>query len=318
MHEFQKRIRLKGDIKPLLIRVCHDYKLGGYISYRVVPVGYEDFNLMVKTYKGKYFVKMFASYRGLANCVRYINIIRKVISAGVHHPKIYKSSQGFLYKTILGKIPVRLCVMEWVEGESLYDKQSKVTNKETKFLIRRAALINQIRLKPSFVYDSWAICNFLKEYKKKKRFLSDKDTSVISRLALEFARLNLERLPHTLVHGDIIRTNVLKDKRGRIFIIDFSVANNYPRIQELAVLLCSVLFDEKYSRHMMQERVGALREYQKYIKLSDYEVRSFSLYCDVAHAMHVLRATFERQVNKNFSKENTYWLKLGRIGLGLA
>ena len=67
-----------------------------------------------------------------------------------------------------------------------------------------------------------------------------------------------------------------------------------------------------------QERVGALREYQKYIKLSDYEVRSFSLYCDVAHAMHVLRATFERQVNKNFSKENTYWLKLGRIGLGLA
>ena len=318
MHEFQKRIRLKGDIKPLLIRVCLDYKLGGYISYRVVQVGYEDFNLMIKTYKGKYFVKMFASHRGLANCVRYINIIRKVISVGVHHPKLYKSPQGFIYKTISGKIPVRLCVMEWVEGESLYDKQSKVTNKETKFLIRRAALINQIRLKPSFVYDSWAICNFLKEYKKKKRFLSDKDTSVISRLALEFARLNLERLPHTLVHGDIIRTNVLKDKRGRIFIIDFSVANNYPRIQELAVLLCSVLFDEKYSRHMMQERVGALREYQKYIKLSDYEVRSFSLYCDVAHAMHVLRATFERQVNKNFSKENTYWLKLGRIGLGLA
>src|SRR3989304_1637328 len=104
MHEFQKRIRFKGDIKPLLIRVCRDYQLGGYISYRVVPVGYEDFNLMVKTYKGKYFVKMFASYRGLANCVRYINIIRQVISARFHRRNTYYSSQLFLYKTILGKI----------------------------------------------------------------------------------------------------------------------------------------------------------------------------------------------------------------------
>ncbi|KKW28655.1 MAG: scyllo-inosamine-4-phosphate amidinotransferase [Parcubacteria group bacterium GW2011_GWB1_52_7] len=318
MHEFQKRIRFKGDIKPLLIRVCRDYQLGGCISYRVVPVGYEDFNLMVKTHGGKYFVKLFASYRGRENCIRYINIIRRVIFAGVYHPKLYKVSQGFLYETTLDKVAVRLCVMEWIEGESLYDKQSKVTKNETKFLIRQAALINQIRLKPSFVYDSWAICNFLKEYKKKKQFLSKSDNSVISRLSLEFAKLQLKKLPHALVHGDILKTNVLKDKRGRIFIIDFSVANNYPRIQELAVLLCSVLFDEKHSRRMIWERVGALREYQKYIKLSDYEVKSFSLYCDVAHAMHVLQATFERKMNKNFSKENTYWLKLGRIGLGLA
>jgi Ser/Thr protein kinase RdoA (MazF antagonist) len=127
--------------------------------------------------------------------------------------------------------------------------------------------------------------------------------------------LPIKQLPHRLVHGDIIKTNVMKDKTGKIYIIDFSVANFYPRIQELAVLLCNIFFDENHPDTFMDNYKLALDEYQKGIPLTPLEISSLPLYVKVAHAMHVLCATYEKEAKGNDSAENRYWLELGRKGL---
>ncbi|MBI2639560.1 MAG: phosphotransferase [Candidatus Sungbacteria bacterium] len=318
MEKFQRRIKFSGDIRPLLEKIAFDYKLGLYKTHRIIPVGYEDYNLVLTTEKDRYFVKIFASYRSRANCERYIAIIRQALRHGVCHPMLYKSPSGFLYSLNLNKIMLRLCVMEYIDGTSLYSLGGNLSQKKAKFLIKQAALINQIKLRPKFVYDSWAISNFLKEYKKKRKFLGVKEQTALDRLKKQFVQVSIRKLPRCLVHGDIIKTNVLKDKNGRLHIIDFSVANYYPRIQELAVLLCSVLFDEKCPEKMEDQRRFALKEYKKHIKLTDAEVLAFPIFCDVAHAMHLLQAAYEEKVKHNTSKENKYWLRLGRIGLGVA
>ena len=115
--------------------------------------------------------------------------------------------------------------------------------------------------------DEWAITNFLKEFKKKKGTLSKEDLELIEPLVKKFKDMKIEELPHCFVHGDIIVTNVMKDSNDKLWIIDFSVSNYYPRIQELAVLACNLFFDEDNKEESDKNMKIALEEYQKKIQI---------------------------------------------------
>ena len=312
---FQSRIGFNDNIVPVLEIVCFDYNFGQYENHQVVPVGYEDFNVIVTTEKGKYFLKFFATFRDDSECQKYVDLMLKVIEVGVRHPKLYKSSQWYLYQKTFGSAKVRLCAMEFIDGQSLYDTNAKVSQDEARFLVHQAALINQLQIAPRKIYDSWAIVNFLKEYQEKKQFLDPADDQLIAPLTKQFEKLELAKLPHCLVHGDIIKTNVMKNRAGELYIIDFSVSNFYPRIQELAVLFCNILFDEDQPQDFPAFYTSALQEYQRSIKLTDAELKALPLFVHVAHAMHALCATYEKKAKGNTSPENEYWIKMGQRGL---
>lgn len=306
-NDYQKRIGYYGDLTSLLTSICHDFKIGKYLSYKVVLIGYEDFNLILKTSNGKFFIKIFAKFRDKKECQRYAEIVERVLKAGVSHPFLYKSSQGYLYEIKMGKTTIRLFVMEYIDGKTFYELEEEPTVEEIRFIVKQAALINRIKLEPYFVYDNWAIVNFLDQYNQKAQYLDKEDEELISPLVESFKSLSINNLPHCFVHGDITKTNTMKDKNGKIYILDFAVANYYPRIQELAVLICDLL-----SKNSFKE---ILHEYQKYIKLTFDEIKKLPLYVKLAHAMHVLCGTYEKKVNYNTSAENEYFIKIGRVGL---
>lgn len=304
---FQKRIGYTKDLTPLLHQISKDFEIGNYLSHKIVLIGYEDFNLILKTNKGKFFVKIFSAFRSRKECQRYINILEHVLKAEISHPQLYNSSQGFLYEIILDNVTLRLCVMEYIDGKTFYELETEPSIDEMRFIIKQAALINRIKLKPYFVYDNWAIVNFLDQYNQKAQYLDIDDKKLIYPLVESFKSLSINNLPHCFAHGDITKTNTMKDKNGRIYILDFAVANYYPRIQELAVLLCDLLSKKNYKR--------ILDEYQKYITLTSEEIKKLPLYVKLAHAMHVLCGTYEKKVNGNNSEENEYFIKIGRGGL---
>ena len=191
---------------------------------------------------------MLATFRDNEGCDRYVNVIFTALEAGVSHPKLLRTSQGYLYKNIFDGTEIRLVVMENIDGKSLYESREKVSLEDTRFLVQQAALINKFDLKAPFVYDDWAIVNFVKEWKENKKVFPEADKKLIEPVFNSFTKLDIKSLPTAFVHGDIIRTNVMRDKNGKLYILDFSVANNYPRIQELAVLLCNLLYDDKNPR----------------------------------------------------------------------
>lgn len=315
MSDFQKRISYEGELKKVVIKVAEDFGLGKCLNYRVVETGYEDLNIIVITDKGKYFVKMFATFRDNTGCKRYADIMLTVLEAGVNHPKLLKSSQGYLYINNFEGMEIRLVVMKYINGKSLYDSGEKVSFEDTRFLVQQVALINQIGLKVPFVYDSWAIVNFLKEWKENEEVFPEKDKALIDPLSNKFSKLDVKSLPTAFVHGDIIRTNVMRDENGELYILDFSVANNYPRIQELAVLLCNLLYDDKNPGDFMDYYELSLDEYKKRNELTKLEVESLPLYLKAAHAMHIIGAGKEKYKENNKSEENEYWLSQGRKGL---
>lgn len=313
--DFQNRIQYKGDLATLLKHVCSDFKLGNYVRHNIVPVGYEDLNIILVTHSGNYFIKCFADYRTAEDCNRYLHIMQKALTCGIQHPELYKSSQGYLYEWKDKISSVRLCVMEYIDGDTFYSIDEQPTSDELRFLAKQAALINQIDVKPEPVYDSWAVVNFVAEFNKKKQYLSQQDLQMITPLVDDFQKIDLDKLPHCFVHGDIIKTNVMRSKDGKLYILDFSVANYYPRIQELAVLFCDLFFNDKNPDTFSECYELGLSEYQKLLPLTKEELQFMPLYVKAAHAMHIICPNFEREANENTSEENLQWLELGRAGL---
>lgn len=290
---FLQRVNYKENPLDFVSIICRDYSIGSYISHKIVEMGYEDLNIIVKTNKGKYFAKFFGSFRDEKECNRYVDIMLKVLSAGVSHPKLYKSSQGYLHKIKIGKNALRLCLMEYIKGKTFYELGINPTDEESKFLANQAAIINQIDIKPKFLYDQWAIVNFCKEYKEKGKYLSDEDRGLLEPLYNKFLNYNIGKLPHCFVHGDILKTNVIKTNEGKMYIIDFAVSNYYPRIIELAVLYCFFMDIHDFRKTDQMFKIF-VDEYQKNIQLTSDEKNELSFFLKLAHAMHILQANFQK------------------------
>lgn len=132
-------------------------------------------------------------------------------------------------------------------------------------------------------------------------------------MAEEFGQADIKNLPHCFVHGDIIDTNVIRDYRNKPYILDFSVVNTYPRIQELAVMLCDILLiPDKGKFRKVYDR--ALFIYQEGIKLDKVELEILPLCFQAAHATHII-GSVKSAVKGGDPEENDYWMKMGRDGL---
>ena len=312
---FKQRIGFNGDLKEILKIICRDFNLGEFLNSEIILIGYEDLNFSLTTTNNKFFVKIYANFRTLDDCKRNTEIMVKALEAGVSIPKLYKSDQGYLHILKIGSSTLRMCVMDFIDGKDFFKSKAHITKRDQLFIANQASLINSINIKPKKVYDSWAITNFQLEFKKKSQYLDSDDLKLVEPLLEKFQNLEIETLPHCFVHGDIIRTNVIKDKDNNIWIVDFSVSNYYPRIQELAVLACDILFNKDNKEESEQNLKDALEEYQKTIRLTPREIESLPTYIKLAHAMHVLCATYEKKVRKNDSEENEYFLNIGKSGL---
>ena len=315
MHKFQQRINYQGDLQPFLVKVCEKFSIGEYNSHEIVPIGYEDFNLQLTTKEGRYFVKIFASTKNKEECRRNVDIIEEALKSGVSHPKLFKSNQGLLCEIVNGSLIDRICLMEYIDGNIFYEQQIPPTDEEKRFIIKEAALINQMDLHPPLFYDRWAVTNLLREFRQKGKFLTGEDKKLINPLVKSFVSLNIDKLPHCFVHGDITKTNTMRSKKNEIYIFDFSVSNYYPRIQELASILCDLFFDPKHLDVFPKTYDLAVGEYQKYVQLTPDEITTLPAYVKLAHAMHILLANYLRVESGNTSSENDYYLKLGRAGL---
>lgn len=314
---FQERIGYKGDLKQFFCEVVNDYGLGSLVSFSPILQGYEEFNVKVQTDLNQYLFKVMDNSRSNEEAQQYANIIETIVDNGVAHPKIYKGVQGSLYRKNYNGVEIRLVVMDFIEGKDFFQAKDKPTKDEAIFLIDQAAKISKINLKPEYVYDSWAIPNFFKEYNDVKDKLETDDLKYLEPLAINFSELEIEKLPHCFIHGDLIATNVIRSNNSGLYIIDFAVANYYPRIQELAVLLSDLLFVEDKEKYIENYKL-VLEIYQKNVDLNQREIDLLPTYIKLAHAMHIVPATREKAKGNLLLPENDFLLKSGQKGIRLA
>lgn len=271
LQEFYERINLKTDLSQLAKIICKKYSLGEYLSEEMILVGYEDFNFILTTNKGKYCVKVFNKDRTFEDVNMYIDRIKLANTLKINTPKVYECDSDILCEIELDNVNFRLCVFEYVDGKSFYDLNEIPTEKEIKNIISQMAQIHNAKLESDFIYDKWTITNFIKEYEEKGKYLDSKYNNIFESLVKRLKNIKLDNLPTSFVHGDIISPNVMKDNKDRLWIIDFAVSNYLPRIVDLAVTSCNLCLNPNNKDKTIQSTKMILDEYQKYNKLTDYD-----------------------------------------------
>lgn len=305
------RLDYSGDLAPVIDDICKAYGIGNPSDFSVIGVGYEDCNVVISTDQDRFMAKMFAKTRKPGEIGRYAEIMQKVVEAGVHHPELVAvPNGGTIYRT--GNIS--LALMRFVEGKTFYDLGRAPTDEERRAIIKQAAKINRIDYKPPYLFDSWAIPNIDVMFDKVRQFIEPDDLRLVEEVMRRYKEIPIDELPHAFVHGDIIKTNTIKGDDGKLYVIDFSVANWYPRIQELAVIAANLLHKD-HGLSLTERCEQVADEYDQLNPLTTEERRHLHAYALAGVAMEFMGSHQEKHVNGNDGEENAYWLNLGREGL---
>lgn len=313
-HSALDRLQHLGPLDPVIERICVAYGLGKLLHFSVIEVGYEDCNTIIETESGKFVAKIFSKGRSTEDISRYSQIMQNVVAAGVNHPEMCMTkADELLYIDILTGLSMVL--MRFIEGKTFLELDRAPNAEERALVIEQAVKVGKVEFHPVALFDPWAIPNIEAMFEKVRRFIQPGDLELVTEVINRFWDIDLEQLPHCFVHGDFTKANVLLGNDGKIYILDFSVSNWYPRIQELAVIAANLLYDEKVCTSLGERCEVLTSEYGRLNPLTEEEIRCLPIYALAGVAMEFMGAHLEKFIKGNDSKETEYWLELGRNGL---
>lgn len=309
---FYERIKNIRDLKKLSEEISKVYDLGQIIGYKHIAVGYEDFNMIIETEKGKYFVKILNKSRPTEEKERLVKILDKSIENGVTVPKIYKVDDQAISKIEVDDKSVDVILMDYIDGTNMLFLDRDFTEDEIRQVAREVAKINEIDYGVEPYYDEWTITNFENEYNKKIDALDEENKALVKSVYEEWPKVDFSRLKKTYIHGDIIKSNLILDKNNKIWVIDFSVLNYLPRVIEIAVAMFGICLTN--DREKTISNINALlSEYSKYNKLDEYEIEVLPIIFNLISAMNVLQTAYIKNTDDSF-EENEHWLEEGIKG----
>lgn len=314
LQDFYNRINLNTDLSNISENICSTYNLGKHISDEILEIGYEDFNYILISTTGKYFIKILYSGRDNAEAESYVERINAISNSKVSFPKALKINDKILYNIKINKIEYRIIVFEYINGENLFSLKHIPSNQELQEISKQIKYIHDIDIKPEFIYDSWAICNFIEEYNKKEKFLPEEYKKKIKSIYNKYKNVDMNDLKYAFVHGDVMNTNVMKDNNNKLWIIDIAVSNYLPRIVDLVVTAANLCTIEESKEETYKRISILLKEYTVDTNLTPKEKENFKLFFDVTNAMYILQSSYQKNIG-NISEENNYWFTKGCTGL---
>ncbi len=313
--QISDRLNYSGSLEPVVGRLNAAYGIGTVKDFSVIGVGYEDCNVVVNTDDGKFVAKIFEKGRTSEDIARYREIMEAVMRAGVSHPRLFRTSSGDIVHTDNEANGISMVLMKFVEGTTFFDLKLAPEDKEVDRVIEEAAKINRVNVRPYQLTDSWAIPNIHTMFEKVKQFINPASMALVEEATRRYDAIPVDELPHCFVHGDIQKANTIKDDDGNIYIIDFSVANWYPRIQELAVISASLLDDPNNQIPLHKRTQLVADKYNHHSQLTPEERKYLYDYSLADFLAKLMGSHQERYLNGSNSPENDYWFNFGLEGL---
>lgn len=312
-----KRIHTSSDeMDSSLIRAVNNYDIGVLLRWEYIEVGMEDCNIFLETDKGKYLLKAFSMVRSSEETGRVARIIEQVSKIeGLCTQRLVrdKNNESLRYLNE-GKDPYVLLI--WVEGEDLFSKKRKPTKHELDDLMRQAALLHSSTINPPFFLDMWAVGNIGLVYKTVEKYLNAEEKRLCSLAKDIFERIDHKSLPTGFVHGDLTKQNVIATGDGDVGIIDFSVSNVYPRIQEHAAVVANLVYTIGDDRKMILQSIEeVVASYEQYITLTRTEKEALFGYVVASFAMSALGSYKEKYISGSTLDELDFWVSQGITGL---
>lgn len=315
MTEIESRLS-EGSLVDLALQdMAVAFNIGQLKSTSVIAVGFEDYNVHVEAEQGEFVAKVFSKNRTDEEILRNVEILRAVNDSDVQHPEIMKLPNGDIH--FVHASGLSMVVMRYVLGKTFYELQRSPTDEELGLIAAEAVKINRLDIAPEQLFDSWAIPNLRWMYEQTREHLDAEGARLVDEALKHFEQIPFDELPKAFVHGDIIKSNTILGDDGKVYVIDFSVANVYPRVQEVVVMAANLLADgEREGARTLRQRVdAAVGAYlQAGGELLEAELGCAYNYAIAGVAMEFLGSVYERLRGEN-AEEVAYWHNLGLAGL---
>jgi Ser/Thr protein kinase RdoA (MazF antagonist) len=277
--------RVKTSLSGLVAHVAGEYRLGDVAGWSVLETGYEDCNLDVRAERGRMVVKVFAAGRPASIPARTAGIIVAAQAAGVRHPRLYRDASGGYVHLLDGHW---LFVMDHAPGQTYYEMSRPPTEAELARVVEQAARIHRVDAHPEPVFDPWAIANLVPLAGQVGHLLDDEQRRLVDGAIAELADVDWDALPHALIHADLTAGNVLLAPEGEVTILDFALANRWPRLQELAVIAASLMHGSPGTLPERMRRVARMYSAVAAVPLSAREEEALDKFGRWAAAMELL------------------------------
>lgn len=310
-----ERINLDVSFEELAGQLTRDYGLGSSSSFKPLPVGYEEVNSLLVTNKGKFIVKIFSKDKDLKTIKSNITALLEYYKGGVPVPKLYPNSKNrYLYK-INQVHAAYLIVTDYFDGEKFTEVQPTIEDKIkiTKILSQ----IHKLNFKTSANYDIWLTIHLAKEFEKKYKYLSEENRELINPILDEFVKIDLSKFTKSIVHFDLHRENVMKNKNGDYCILDLASTDYNYKVIDLATymaLFCTEF--NKAPKNNLHIYRTILKEYEKNNSLNDYEKGALLILIKATFASNLFIPEFLQKTGRDENPTQTIYYKfMGKKGL---
>lgn len=293
------RTNLKISLEELKDVIETNYtKIDNIIYIDSIKEGYEDANFFINTINKKYVLKIFASFRSKKNIYDYVKIINECEKLDIHTLKIIpsKSEQILEYKNTY------FMVSEFIEGNNFIGIEPKIN--EISELTRLISRINSLNFPIDSSDDEWGNNNLIREFENSK----DLDGNVLHKITPVIDNLksiNFSSFKKGVIHGDLQKKHVIKNKNG-LHIIDFGCARNDYLIYEISTFVAWFCLSPENIRDYNKIVNLVLDEYQKQITLTKDEINSIDILIKAAYCAYYLK-TYNMMQSGDKNQETLDW-----------
>ncbi len=303
--------RVRTSLPGLVAHVAAEYRLGGVVGWLVFATGYEDCNIDLLTRQARVVVKIFAAGRPAGIAGRTAGVIEAVREGGVRHPRLHADAAGEAVHSYDGH---QLLVMDFAPGRTFYDLGRPPDQAELTRLVEQAVRIHACQARPGRVPDSWAIANLVPLAGQVGDLLGACQRRLVGDAISAMAAAGFWSLPVTLIHADLTAGNVLLGPDGELTVLDFALANRWPRLQELAVIAASLMHGSPLPLPARLDAVARLYSAAVPAPLTPEETAALPAFGRAAAAMELLGGLNQwRQGNRG--PETDSLINLGTAGL---
>lgn len=309
MEQVFKRIGKEIDIEALSKKICRDYKLGEYKNHELILIGIDDLSYFLDTTRGKYIVKIINYEKTDKDISEFVEKINVVTKNHIKAPKLIEHNKKYLYECDTNGITIKLVVMEYIDGKDLYSIDKQITKQDIDKLIDILILLHKIEEKiENKEYDEYCFMQIKEDYQKTKDSLPNNIKIQVEEMIREFDEIELEKLPRCFIHGDLISSNIMKDKNKDLWLIDFYQSGNGVRILDIVKVLNSVIDNYKYEENIEELEQYFIEKYSKKMPLTPYELEVLPTLRKIDVCTGIMMETFDAIEGRD-NEENQYWLE---------
>lgn len=309
MEKIFERIGKEINLENLSKEICRVYKLGDYKEYKLILVGIDDLSYFLDTTTGKYIVKIINHEKTNVEIDEFIQKNSVITENNIKAPKLIAYDENYLFTYDMDGLHINLVVMEYIDGSDLYSINKQITKQDIEKLIDILIPLHKIEDKiENKEYDEYCFMKIKEDYKKTKEVLPKSIKEQVEQTIGDFEKIELEKLPKCFIHGDLISSNIMKDKNKNLYLIDFYQSGIGLRILDIVKVLNSVIDNYKYENDTEELEQYFLKQYNKKMPLTAYELEVLPILRKIDVCVGMMMETFDAIEGRD-NEENQYWLE---------